>query len=291
MWLLTETYVPVIGGGETQARALAKGLTEAGLDTAVVTRRSDPAFAPEETVDRSKVYRLGPTGIGHLKKWVMLPRLTVFLLRRWRDYDLLLVSGYRVMGIAAVLVARVLGKLCVLKADNNGEMSGAYFEAGATKLGLAHARRLTSALVSARNRLLLQADAFVSVSSDIHAELLRSGVREDLIHDIPNSVDTERFRPVDAATKAELRRHLGLRSDGPIVVFSGRLLRSKGVLELAKVWHELRPLFPDAHLIIIGSGRGLMHDCEDELKALVNAHGILGNDHAHRLCRQCRGLS
>jgi glycosyltransferase involved in cell wall biosynthesis len=45
-------------------------------------------------------------------------------------------------------------------------------------------------------------------------------------------------------------------------------------LELAMVWHELCPLFPDAHLIIIGSGRGLMHDCEDELKALVDAHGL-----------------
>ena len=274
IWLLTETYVPVIGGGETQARALAKGLTEAGLVTSIVTRRSDPALAPEETVDRSKVHRLGPSGPGHLKKWAMLPGLAIFLLRRRLDYDLLLVCGYRVMGIAAVPVAGLLGKVCALKADNNGEMSGAYFDAGAARLGLARGRRLMGALISIRNRLLRRADAFVSLSSDIRAELLCGGIAADVIHDIPNSVDTQRFRPVDAATRIELRRQLGLPADGPLVIFSGRLMRSKGVLELAQVWRELAPRFPAAHLVIVGSGRGLMHDCEDELRAFIDDQGI-----------------
>lgn len=256
------------------------------MATSIVTRRSDPAFASEETVDRSRVHRLGPSGPGHLKKWAMLPGLAIFLLRRRRDYDLLLVCGYRVMGIAAVPVARLLGKVCVLKADNNGEMSGAYFQAGAARLGLAQARRLRGAFVSIRNRLLRGADAFVSISSDIRAELLCGGVAAAGLYDIPNSVDTERFRPVDAAAKIELRRQLGLPAGGPLVIFCGRLMRSKGVLELAAVWGELGPRFPAAHLVIVGSGRGLMHDCEDELKtfieeqrlsATVTLTGFVGN--------------
>jgi hypothetical protein len=40
--ILTETYHPVVGGGETQARLLAEGLVATGAAVCVLTRRSDP---------------------------------------------------------------------------------------------------------------------------------------------------------------------------------------------------------------------------------------------------------
>jgi glycosyltransferase involved in cell wall biosynthesis len=272
--LVVETYHPVIGGGETQARTVAAGLGAHGIRTWVITRRSDAAFARAESIDDVPVLRLGPAGPGHLKKWAMLPGLLATLLRRRRDWDVVLVSGYRVLGIAAVPAARLLGKRVVLKADNDGEMSGSYFQGGAAKLGLAGKGRLVAAIVAVRNVLLRRADAFVALSSGMRGELEAHGVRPERITDIPNSVDTARFRPVAPAERTALRARLGLPAEGPIVVFAGRLLAGKGVMDLARSWAELAPAFPEATLVIVGSGKGLMHDCEAELHAFIAARGL-----------------
>jgi glycosyltransferase involved in cell wall biosynthesis len=272
--LVTETFHPVIGGGETQARAVAVGLGAHGIATRVITRRSDAAFAPTETIDGVPVQRLGPAGPGHLKKWAMLPGLLVALLRQRRDWDVVLVSGYRVLGIAAVVAARHLGKCVVLKADNDGEMSGSYFRGGAAKLGLAGQGRLVAGFVALRNQLLRRADAFVSLSGGMRAELEANGVRPERIIDIPNSVDTARFRPVEPAERAALRVRMGLPAAGPVVIFAGRLLASKGVMDLARSWAELAPAFPEATLVVVGSGKGLMHDCEAVFNAFIDARGL-----------------
>ena len=66
--LLTETYHPITGGGETQARVLAAGFAAAGSNTSVLTRRTDSTLLRFEHLDDAKLWRLSPTGPGHLKK-------------------------------------------------------------------------------------------------------------------------------------------------------------------------------------------------------------------------------
>lgn len=272
--LIIETYYPVIGGGESQARALATGLGGHGIATRVVTRRSDAAFAAREMIDGIAVRRLGPVGPGRLKKWAMLPGLFLELMRAARSEDVLLVCGFRVLGIAATLAGQLLGKSVILKADNSGEMSGDYFRAGAKKLGFAGAPRLIAAFIALRNRLFLRADAFIAMSSDMRAEFEANGVPSARITTIPNSVDPTRFCSGGAKHKAATRNALGLPADATIIVFTGRLLRSKGVLQLTRVWTRLRHEHPRARLVIVGSGRGLMHDCETELHTLIEAEGL-----------------
>lgn len=272
--LLVETYHPVIGGGETQARALAAGLGAFGIDMRVITRRSDVAFAAHEIIDGVSVRRLGPAGPGHLKKWIMLPGLFIELLRTARRDDVLLVCGYRVLGIAALPAGGLLRQCVVLKGDNSGEMSGNYFKAGASRLGLAGAPRLVAAFIALRNRLLHRADVFVSLSGDMRAELLANGVPEARIATIPNSVDAARFAGRSARGKMAARTALGLPENGLIVLFTGRLLESKGVLDLVHAWAALAADYPTARLVIVGSGQGLMHDCEAELHRLIIARGL-----------------
>ena len=270
--LVTETYAPVIGGAETQAKALAAGLIAAGIPVTVITRRSDPAFPAEETLDGVPVRRLGPVGGGQLKKWRMIPRLLAELVRSRGEYTHLLVCGYRVLGIPAVIAARLTGRRVILKADNNGEMNGDYFLPGAKHLGLAGP--LVRAIVAARNVLFRRADLFVSLSSQITDEVRDAGVPADRIRLIPNSVDVARFAPADADRRRALRAGLGLPADAVIVVFTGRLLESKGVLDLAQAFAALRPDFPQAHLVVVGSGTGLMHDAGPRLDAAIEAAGI-----------------
>ncbi len=272
--ILTETYYPVIGGGETQARALAEGLVAKGFKVLIVTRRSDAAFKKTEQYGKITVCRLAPSGNQHLKKWGLLLTSFVALIRLRRQYDLIFVSGYRVVGIAAVLVSRLFGKPCVLKADSQGEMSGEFFEAGLAKLRLTPATLPVRAFLAARNGLLRRADAFVAICSDIALEMMAHGVTPEAIHRITNSVDVDTFRPVDEHTKQALRGRLMLPSEHTIVTYTGRLVSYKGLPFLMQVWAELRKTRKEATLVLLGSGGLDIHHCEAELRAYALSHGL-----------------
>ncbi len=275
--MVTEKFFPVIGGAETQGMALAEDLIAAGHEVQVVTRRSSHDFPPREQIGEIRIHRLGPSGPGQLKKWGMVVTSFLFYLRHLRRYDIILVSGFRVLGISAVLAGWLLGKPCILKADNNGEFSGEYFRQGIATLRLRWASSLIGAVVRARNALFRRATAFVALSRDIRDELVRGGVPEGRIIDIPNGYDPARFSPaVDPADRQRIRERLGLPAQGPLVVFTGRLLRAKGLPSLLEAWRDIAAASASPTLVIIGSGAGLMDACDDELHAYVRDHGLAG---------------
>jgi glycosyltransferase involved in cell wall biosynthesis len=272
--ILTETYYPVVGGGETQAWTLAEGLVANGLAVMVLTRRSDASFKKIEQYEEVTVYRLPPTGPQHLKKWGLLLTSLPALITLRNQYDLVFVSGYRVVGITAVLVSKLLGKTCVLKADSQGEMSGTFFASGLARLHLTPSSLPVRAFLAARNWVLRRADAFVAISEDIAVELASQGIDSEAIHHITNSVDTQKFRPVDRQTKQLLRSRLGLPQENTIITYTGRLVSYKGLPLLMRVWTELRKKRKNITLLLLGSGGLDIHNCETELEAYVTAHGL-----------------
>src|SRR6185503_2548840 len=56
-----------------------------------------------------------------------------------------------------------------------------------------------------------------------------------------------------ARTGRELRALLGIPREVPVVGFVGRIVRDKGVGDLAEAWSWLRYDFPDLHLLIVGA--------------------------------------
>ncbi|MEJ2539635.1 MAG: glycosyltransferase family 4 protein [Gemmatimonadota bacterium] len=275
--LFTETFHPVIGGGETQARLLAEGLTAGGVPTFVLTRRSDAALPSSERVGTLPVVRLRPTGSGQLKKWGLVLSGVPELVRRRRDYDVLLLCGFRIIGLSAVLVAKALGKRVVLKADSQGEMSGAFFTAGLARFGVKPSSFAFRTFLRLRNAILRRGDAFVAITEAVAEELRAAAVSEEEIHRIPNAVDTERFSPAGADEKRALRHRLGLPQDGAIVTYTGRLVTYKGLPLLVDVWSRLRARFPDALLLLVGTGGLDIHACENELRSTVRERGMEGS--------------
>jgi len=264
--ILTETYHPVVGGGETQARLLADGLSAGDADVCVLTRRSDASFPSVERMDRVRVHRVGSVGRGQLRKWSLLVSTVPALVRLRHAYDLVLVSGFRIVGAPAVLVSRMLGKRVVLKADSQGEMSGTFFAAGLSRFGMSASSLPFRMFLRLRNAVLRRADGFVAISPEIASELEGARVPPERIHPIPNGVDTSRFVPADSSVKEALRRELGLESDGGVVVYTGRLVSYKGLPLLLKVWPAILREHPAARLLLVGGGGLDMHNCEQELK-------------------------
>ena len=198
-----------------------------GASVCVLTRRSDPLLPKFELQGSVGVHRLWPTGPGQFKKWGLVLSTGPALLRLRREYDLVFVSGFRIVGMVAVLVAKLLGKRVVLKADSQGEMSGEFFSAGLSRAGISASSRLFRLFLRARNAILRRADAFVAITPDIEAEFVNAGIPTGKVQRVPNGVDTHRFQPLDGLGQAGAQAETGPGGrDG-----RDRLYGSAGVLQ------------------------------------------------------------
>ncbi|PWH06148.1 glycosyltransferase family 1 protein [Brachybacterium endophyticum] len=69
-----------------------------------------------------------------------------------------------------------------------------------------------------------------------------------------NGVDTAAFDASRfAGTVATTRHELEIPASATVIGFVGRVVRDKGIAELADAWQEIRDIHPDAHLLLVGA--------------------------------------
>jgi glycosyltransferase involved in cell wall biosynthesis len=103
---------------------------------------------------------------------------------------------------------------------------------------------------------------------------LNRGVQPPRIHDIPNAVDLQKFRPVGAEDKARLIQKLQLPADRTLAVFAGRLSRAKGLPMLIEAWPEIIARHPRLCLLVVGSGHISFDNCEAYVKEFTRKHQL-----------------
>jgi len=203
---------------------LAPALAGQGADVTVVTsaiagRTSPPPESPVPVVrlPTSKLRFLGTTiYMRSLRKWLTANRP-----------DVIYVSMLKHDAYVAVGVGRSLGIPVVLRPEGAGDTGDLAWQ----KWGRFGSR------IGARCRL---ADAFVAISSAVHAELVRGGYDESKIHDIPNGV------PVPETPWSKVGVHRA--------VFVGRLAPEKGVSMLLRAWRIVARDHPGWGLMLVGDG-------------------------------------
>lgn len=269
---LTDTFHPIVGGGETYARNISGRLAALGLPVCVVTRRVRPSFPAFECVNGVPVYRVRPSGMVRVGKYAMLPAVAVWLFTHRRSYDVLYVSNFRALGPIAVVLAWLLGKKCVLRAGICGEFSGRYV----TTNGAMPKRAISWLAVplALRRGLLRKADGFVSNCTAVTNEFSECGVPNEKITLLPGGVDTAVFYPVEFSERLQRRTQLGLPAGRFLIGYSGKLNRGKGVQHLILALPGLLRRQDDAHLVLIGSGQHQFLSQEDELRGLVARLGL-----------------
>ncbi|HEY2941633.1 MAG TPA: hypothetical protein VGN09_04285, partial [Vicinamibacteria bacterium] len=92
---LTESFHPVLGGGEGHIRQLSGRLAAAGMHASVLTRRIEAAWPASETIDGVRVVRVGPVGRGRRGKYAMVGPALAALRRERHAFDVLVVRGTR----------------------------------------------------------------------------------------------------------------------------------------------------------------------------------------------------
>jgi glycosyltransferase involved in cell wall biosynthesis len=84
-----------------------------------------------------------------------------------------------------------------------------------------------------------------------------------------NGIDSSRFRPPDAAERAESRKFFGIASDDFVLGMTGRITVNKGQRRVCEALQTCRDRYPQLRLLLAGSGPE-----EATLKAWCVEHGL-----------------
>ncbi len=105
-------------------------------------------------------------------------------------------------------------------------------------------------------RRLLRTSQLVIAAGSYPAQTAQRAAGRPLpVVEIPPGVDAERFVPLNASRRAEVRRRFDVAPDAPLVVSVSRLVPRKGMAVLVEAAAELSRRYPDLEVIIAGEGR------------------------------------
>ncbi len=280
-WLTEEFFPPERGGTGVIASRLAQGLAKRGIPIQVITRQTLPLSAEREAINNVQVRRIRPAGRLKGAGWRALPamfsymtRIVFLLMTESRQYDVVFVSGMKVIPLAAVPVCRLLGKKCVVRVESPFEIVEPISSESLGMMRKGRGRILGQVLEFFQRKTITRAHCVVAISDDIARLLQRFEPPPARILSIPNAADLDLYKPLPAGEREPLRRRLGLPLGRPTVLYVGRLSRAKGLMMLLEAWRSVTARHPDALLVMVGSGKGSWDDCENDIVDYVQAHGL-----------------
>jgi len=243
------------GGTERQARAVCAALAARGHQVSVLTRKQP---CPEPRVPGVTVHpRIRAVDRGRLFGLTYTASAIIEMIREAGRADVLHAHHLYFDAVAARIAGRLRGRPVVAKmvgAGPGGDLDRVRGTAGGWLF----------------LRLLRTLDAVIAPSQSCRAELLAAGFPPERIHVIANGVDIALFRPDPASESASPLKDLA----GPIVLYIGRLIEAKGLLDLLEAWPLLLREFPHAHLVLVGSG-----PIEGEVRRRAGSPPLAGTAH------------
>lgn len=243
--MVTYQYAPAADGGAArQAQTLAEALAQRGRSISVVTARypNTPRFEQVAGVNVHRVWAIPRAGRFTA---TFIPSLARFLLFHGRHYDIWHAHQAFYNAGAALGLARVLGRRCIVK----DAASGPYGD-------VARLRRIW--MGEWVRRRLTQADAVISLNGEMTEELSAAGVAPGRIRRIPNGVDCDRFSPPSSDQRHEARSKLGVTRDEVVVLCAGRLAEDTGTTFMLDAWRLIEQRHATARwaLILVGDELG-----------------------------------
>lgn len=241
--LVTNDFPPTVGGIQSYLRDFVSRMDPASIVVFASTQDREAAHAWDSSV---------PYVVERWPHAVMLPTPGV----RARMCEL--ISRYNIdtvwFGAAAPLA--VLGAAA--------KRAGAHSVVATT-----HGHEVGWSMIPGARQILRRIGESADVVTYISRYTLRRfrsafGDAPDFVR-LPSGVDIERFKPIDEAARAEVRRRFGY-GEEPIIVCVSRLVARKGQDRLIDVMPRIHATHPTARLILIGRGA-----YEKRLRARIDA--------------------
>lgn len=232
-----DTYLPVLGGAQTQLFRLTPLLHARGIRTSVVTRRI-PADAPRhERASDVEIVRISGSRREGAATWSFVTMAVTRIVAE-RPH-VVHARGLGAPATAARIAARAIRRpyvVSVVSSGPHGDVARLREEHGGERRW---------------RRFVGSAAAFVCVSGEVVGDLRRAGVDPARIVRIPNGVDIGHFRPGRPGDTdyGALRASLGLPQQGPLTLTVGPLIAGKRIDRLIAA-HVTVP----GTLVVVGDG-------------------------------------
>lgn len=149
------------------------------------------------------------------------------------DYDLIH-AHWLFSGLVGVWIKRLSGKKFMITSHGSD----------INELNTKWQKRIASSV-------LREADKIVTVSNDLKQKIIRLGINENKVRVIPNGVNASELKPINIMTA---RKKTGLPANKKIILFTGRLLKEKGLAYLVNAMSAVKKRHKDALLVLIGEG-------------------------------------
>ena len=272
--MVSPLYHTSLGGVGRQALALTEKLETIGVNVFVIARKMKglPECNFSSRVPVYRVWALRPY-IHNLVEMSLLNLITtlsfcfsaaLMLFRKRKEYDIVHFHGaslFLILNISMLKLyrKRIFAKVAGPKLGREaGALQGKYSFVGQAAIWM-----------------LKKVDCFIATSARIEEGLLNDGYDRKKIVRIPNFIDQSIFYPSDKKSRAHIKKELGL-TQRKIVIYAGRLIKSKGVDILLEAWEKITKDSNDILLIILGGGH-----LEAKLKEQVC---MLGIEESIRFC-------
>lgn len=193
--MISPNFPPYVGGAERQALELSKALQALGVGVTVLTGRRQ-GLAAEEVVEGIEVNRLWAPGPGTIGSLGFVISTFSWLWAHSFEWDVAHVHLAGSHTLPAALACKFLMRPVFVKVGGTNGI-GEIAVSSKTVLG----RLKLAALKWLKPR-------FIAVTKDLTAELREYGLDTNTPL-IPNGVDVQRFQPVSAQQKQELRKSWG----------------------------------------------------------------------------------
>jgi glycosyltransferase involved in cell wall biosynthesis len=249
--MVTGAYYPELSGAGLQCRCLVRALGDRA-DCAILTTSTLTGPAPSE-IDGVPVERV-PVSIGHPASEVAAGvRLAVGLARLGRRREIVHFHGFSRKSVPLMALARLLGKRRIVKLTSVGHDDPVSIIARGGAIAAAYR----------------QADMYIAVSPGQRDLCIEAGIARDRFRLVPNGVDLERFRPAKPGEREAVRQELGLRIEGPIVLFVGFFSREKQPDVLFEAWRQRGAA--SSTLVFVGATRSQYYEVDPALVERIRA--------------------
>jgi glycosyltransferase involved in cell wall biosynthesis len=244
--LVTRRFWPLVGGAEVVMANLGAEFHQRDISCQILTAQWQANW-PTEFVHREvPVVRLRNPKQRIWGTFRYLSSLARWLKDHADQIDIVYVSMLKHDAYMATKICRQRGIPVVLRAEGGGDTGDCHWQTTA-RFGLSIRRRCKTAT------------AVIAPSQAVAEELLAAGYPTDNLHLIPNGValpakPAENSQQLARQALAEANQDLVAAPEEPVVVYTGRLDRNKGLYDLVKAWPEVTKRWPRCHLWLVGEG-------------------------------------
>ncbi|MBO4319401.1 MAG: glycosyltransferase [Treponema sp.] len=263
--LFSDSYFPTKSGIVTVVVQLRHILEELGHHVVIVTvSNTDPSYTeePDPLVMRVKSIR-SPVGDNQNMGFPETKKVVAFL----REHNIQIIHSHTefAMGASAVKCGKKMGIPVIASTHTMWEDYYRYYLKGAALIPKWAIRKA----VKARYRKFY---AFINVSQKAHDYFVEPFMLPKIPSAvIPNATDTKKFVDLNVTEndKQEIREKYGIKENDRVIVYVGRVVEEKRVLELLQIIKRVVRQRDNVKMLFCGSGA-----MEEPLKKEVQKEGL-----------------